>query len=98
MKRDFDALFVAAPDAYLAVAPDLTVLAANAAYLRVTSTREEDVLGRSLFDAFPDDPMAPGPAALARASLERVIESGLPDVLVDLRYPLRSERGFEERW
>ena len=98
MKRDFDVLFAAAPDAYLAVAADLTVLAANAAYFRATSTREEDVVGRSLFDAFPDDPMAPGPAALARASLERVIESGLPDVLVDLRYPLRSERGFEERW
>ena len=72
---DFRRLFEATPGPYLILAPDFTIVAVNDAYLAATLTRREDLIGRRLFDAFPDnpdDPAADGVANL-RASLERVL-------------------------
>jgi PAS domain-containing protein len=46
---DFQALFHAAPTPLLVVAPpDFTIIAVNDAYLRVTMTEREAILGRGL--------------------------------------------------
>jgi hypothetical protein len=47
------------PDSYLVVSPDLVILTASNAYLADTLKRREDLVGRYLFDAFPDNPAAP---------------------------------------
>lgn len=49
--------------------------AVNRAYERATGFGEEQLLGRSVADAFPDNPAAPGVHALARAtdSFERIL-------------------------
>ena len=60
---DFRAAFDSAPDAYLLLAPDaprFTMLAANQARLRATMVRLEDVIGRPLFEVFPDNPTDAG--------------------------------------
>ena len=47
------------PDAYLVLLPDaprFTIIAASHAYLRATLTRREEILGRGLFEVFPDNP------------------------------------------
>src|SRR5215204_4273843 len=60
------AVFEATPSPYLLLAsddPDFTVVGANDAYLRATTTRREDILGRGLLRLFsdnPDDPAADG--------------------------------------
>ena len=95
---DFGLLFAAAPDNYLAVDADLTIVAASDSYLRQTMTRREDIVGRPVFEVFPDDPVGPGAAARARASFERVLQTGRPESIADLRYPIGSASGFEERW
>ena len=54
---NFWAAFESAPDAYLLLAPDaprFTMVAANHARLLATGTRREDVVGRPLFEVFPD--------------------------------------------
>src|SRR5713101_5194555 len=101
---DFRAVFESAPDRYLVLAPDLTIVAVSDAYLRATMTKREEILGRGLFDVFPDnpdDPAASGTRNL-RASLDRVRENRVPDAMAvqkyDIRRPESEGGGFEERF
>ncbi len=101
---DFRALFESAPGMYLVLRPDLVITAVSDAYLRATMTRREDILGRGLFDVFPDNPddaNATGVSTL-RASLERVLKGRMADAMAVQKYDIRrpeSEGGaFEVRY
>src|SRR5215831_1153826 len=101
---DFRALFEAAPGLYLVLLPDLRIVAASDAYLSATMTKREEILGRGLFDVFPDnpeDPDATGVRNLA-ASLERALKSCRPDAMAVQKYSVRRPEsegsGFEERY
>ncbi len=101
---DFRALFESAPGLYLVLTPTLTIVAASDAYLQATMTRREEILGRYLFDVFPDnpdDPTATGVSNL-RASLARVLQNRAPDAMAvqkyDIRRPDSEGGGFEERY
>lgn len=105
----FQALFESAPAAFLVLEPDprtFTIVAVSDEYLRATMTARERIVGRSLFEVFPDnpdDPAATGARNL-RASLERVLESRAPDAMAVQKYDIRrpgTEDGsaeFEERY
>jgi signal transduction histidine kinase/ActR/RegA family two-component response regulator len=100
---DFRLLFESAPGLYLVLEPDLTIVAASDAYLRATMTRREQVVGRGLFEVFPDnpdDPTATGVGNL-RASLARVLARREPDAMAvqqyDIRRPDADGGGFERR-
>ncbi|MGF6309642.1 signal transduction histidine kinase/ActR/RegA family two-component response regulator [Bradyrhizobium sp. i1.8.4] len=102
---DFKALFEAAPGLYLVLTqPDFRIVAVSDAYLRATKTERAAILGRGLFDVFPDnpdDPAADGVRNL-RASLERVVQFRRPDTMsvqkYDIRKPESEGGGFEERY
>jgi signal transduction histidine kinase len=101
---DFQALFESAPGLYLVLARDLRIVAVSNAYLRATMTIRERILGRGIFEVFPDnpdDPKATGVMNL-RASLERVLRNKVPDTMAVQKYDIRkpeSEGGsFEERY
>jgi len=100
---DFRVLFESVPGLYLVLTPDLTIVAASDAYLRASLLTRDDILGRGLFDVFPDnadDPSANGKRSL-RASLKRVISQLSPDALPVQKYDIRrpeSQGGFEERY
>ncbi|HYR95560.1 MAG TPA: ATP-binding protein [Candidatus Binatus sp.] len=101
---DFRLLFESAPGLYLVLTPDLTIVAVSDAYLRATMTEREAIIGRALFEVFPDnpgDPDATGTRNL-RASLERVLTSRAPDTMAvqkyDIRRPAAEGGGFEERY
>lgn len=96
-------LFESAPGLYLVLSPELTILAASTAYLEATMVRREDILGRPLFEVFPDnpdDPTASGTRQL-QASLQRVIAGRIPDAMAiqkyDIRRPMAEGGEFEER-
>ena len=36
--------------------PELTIVAVSDAYLKATRTKREEILGRNIFDVFPDNP------------------------------------------
>ena len=101
---DFRALFEAAPGLYLVLDPDLRIVAASDAYLAGTMTRREDILGRGIFDVFPDNPEDPAATGVRnlRASLERVRRTREPDTMAvqkyDIRRPENAGGGFEERF
>jgi signal transduction histidine kinase/ActR/RegA family two-component response regulator len=101
---DFSSLFEAAPGLYLVLDPDLVIVAVSDAYLRATMTDRERILGRGLFEVFPDnpdDPEATGEGNL-RASLARVARDRVPDSMAvqqyDIRRPEADGGGFEVRY
>jgi signal transduction histidine kinase len=101
---DFRALFEAAPGLYLVLDPELQIVAASDAYLEATMTRRDQIVGRGLFDVFPDnpdDPEATGVSNLS-ASLERVRRHQVADTMAvqkyDIQRPESEGGGFEERF
>ncbi|TNC05404.1 PAS domain S-box protein [Methylobacterium terricola] len=72
----------------------------NEAYLHATMTDRKAIIGRPLFEVFPDDPAVPnvfGERNL-RASLDRAIQSRSPDRMAVQHYNIRRPDGvFEER-
>ncbi|MCX4825240.1 SpoIIE family protein phosphatase [Streptomyces sp. NBC_01142] len=103
MTLDYAALFAATPSPYLVLDRHFVIRDVNHAYLQATLRTREDLVGRYVFDAFPDnpaDPDADGVSNLA-ISLHRVLASGKPDSLALQRYdiPLVGRPGeFEKRW
>ena len=101
MHVHFHALFDSLPGLYLILTPDLKIVAASEAYLKATLTRREEILGRDLFEIFPDnpdDPDATGTSNL-RASLQRVLRTGQSDTMPIQKYDIRNADGaFEERY
>ena len=101
---DFRALFESAPGLYLVLKPDLTIVAATDAYLRVTRTKREEILGRGIFDVFPDNPNDPTATGVSnlRSSLERVLQNQVSDAMAvqkyDIRRPKSQGGGFEEKY
>jgi len=95
-------LLEAAPGAYLVLDPSFAIVAVSEAYLRATLTVREQIIGRDLFDVFPDnpnDPTATGTRNL-RASLETVLRTRAPHTMPVQKYDIRrpGSEEFEERY
>ncbi|HZQ56182.1 MAG TPA: ATP-binding protein [Bryobacteraceae bacterium] len=101
---DFRVLFESAPGLYLVLTPKLEIVAVSDAYLEATKTTREEILGRGIFEIFPDNPEDPATSAVRnlRASLNRVLESKVADTMpiqkYDIRRPESEGGGFEERF
>ncbi|MHA3774929.1 hybrid sensor histidine kinase/response regulator [Verrucomicrobiota bacterium sgz303538] len=101
----FRVLFESAPGPYLVLEPEeFRIVAASDAYLRATMTERDQIMGRRMFEVYPDipgDPLATGVRNL-RASLERVKTERKVDVMAVQRYPIRRAEelgdGWDERW
>jgi len=98
---DFRALFEEAPGLYLILLPDLTIVAVSNSYTRATMTKREDIVGKSLFVVFPDNPddlTATGVSNL-RSSLLSVLTSKVTHTMAVQKYDIRRPDGtFEERY
>ena len=100
----FEALFRDSPNLYLVLSPALIILGANTAYLQTMQRTAEELVGRYVFDAFPEDTSNPGAtdAGELKASLLRALEKGEPDTSAFVRYaiPITTATGtrFEERY
>src|SRR5579862_7228916 len=101
---DFQLLFQSVPGLYLVLASDFTIVAVSDAYLRATMTKRNEILGRGIFDVFPDNPDDPAATGVhnLRASLLRALQDKIPDTMPVQKYDIRkpeSEGGqFEERY
>ncbi|WP_030801313.1 PP2C family protein-serine/threonine phosphatase [Streptomyces sp. NRRL S-337] len=100
---DYAAVFQALPGGALLLTPDLMIADANEALLRRAGRQRRQVIGHHLFDVFPDNPKDPGATGMRnlRASLERVLATGLTDTMALQRYDveLPGRPGvFEERY
>jgi PAS domain S-box-containing protein len=94
-------LFESLPGLFLILTPELRIVAASNAYLEATMTRREDVVGRGIFEVFPDNPDDPEATGVSnlRASLDRVSKTTQPDTMAIQKYDIRRPDGrFEERY
>lgn len=101
---DFQSIFESAPDLYLILDTHFVIIGVSNAYLKATMVLREQIIGKNIFEIFPDnpdDPKATGVTNL-RASFEKVINNKAPDAMAvqkyDIRRPLSSGGGFEERY
>jgi len=105
VQPDFRLLFEGSPHPYMVLLPDplFTITAVNDRYLEVTGTRRDTMVGRGLFQVFPDnpgDPFANGVSDL-RSSLERVLRDGVQDTMGIQRYDVpcaEAEGGFRVKY
>lgn len=95
---DYRLLFEESPDILLVLLPDaprFTMVGATRARLAVTHTTREQIVGRGLFDVFPDDPTdsaATGTRNL-KASLDRVLATRAPDTMAVQKYDIQGPDG-----
>lgn len=94
----------ATPDLYLILDTQFYILDVSNAYLKATMVRREDIIGRNVFEVFPDnpnDPKANGSKNL-RASLEKVLKNKKPHTMsiqkYDIRKPKEEGGEFEVRY
>jgi len=101
---DFESLFQSAPGLYLVLTPDFNIVAVSDAYLRATLTKREEILGRGIFEVFPDNPNDPSASGVRnlRTSLERVLQGKVSDTMAVQKYDIRKPESegaeFEERY
>ena len=101
---DFKMLFESAPGLYLVLTKSLEIVAASNAYLEATMTSRDSILGRNLFEVFPDNPDDPNATGVRNlhASLRRVVRDKVSDAMAvqkyDIRRPESKGGGFEERY
>lgn len=105
-KIDYQKVFESAPALFLLLRADesFPIVDASDAYLRATYTERSAIVGRSLFEVFPDNPQdtrATGVTNL-RLSLKRVLTERRPDTMAVQKYAIRRPvsrgGGFEERY
>jgi PAS domain-containing protein len=93
-------IFEASPTLFLVLTPDLVIAAVSDSYLRATMTRRPDIVGKGLFEIFPDNPAASGAHNL-RMSLHVVFSTRQPHQMAiqkyDIRQPLETGGAWEER-
>jgi len=101
---NFQKLFESVPGLYLVLSPDLKIVAVSNAYAQATMTKREELIGKNLFNAFPDNPDEIGATGTSnlRASLKRVLEFRKLDIMAvqkyDIRRPESEGGGFEVRY
>lgn len=89
---DYAAVFQALPGMVALLTPELVYADANEEFLRLSGRTREQVVGRYLFDVFPDNPTDPAATGMRNlaASLARVVESGERDAMALQRYDVES--------
>lgn len=103
---DFQRLFESGPGLQVVLSPERNyeIVAVTDSYLGATVKNRDEILGRSLFEVFSDNPGDSGANAVRdrlRSSFEEVVRTGKPDIMTVQKYDIcRSPEGsgFEERY
>ncbi|TGL58982.1 hybrid sensor histidine kinase/response regulator [Leptospira sarikeiensis] len=101
---DFRVLFESAPSLFLVLSPELKIVAVSDGYLKATLTERDKILGRGIFDVFPDNPDDPEATGVSnlRNSLLRALETKAQDTMAvqkyDVRRPEQDGGGFTVKY
>ncbi|HAZ7574596.1 ATP-binding protein [Legionella sp. PATHC032] len=101
---DFKSIFDSLPDLYLILDRDFNIIEVSAAYLQATMVSRKQILGKNVFNAFPDNPNDPKATGVKNlyASFQRVLKNKSADTMAiqkyDIQRPIERGGGFEERY
>ncbi|WNZ13389.1 SpoIIE family protein phosphatase [Streptomyces sp. 11x1] len=87
---DYAEVFRALPGMVALLTPDLVYADANDDFLRLAGRSREQLLGRYIFDVFPENPNEPAAAGMreTEASMLRTVATGERDTMALLRYDI----------
>ncbi|NUP17465.1 MAG: SpoIIE family protein phosphatase [Streptomyces sp.] len=101
---DYEAVFQALPGMVALLTAELVYVDANEDFQRLSGRSREELVGRYIFDVFPDNPNDPAATGMrdVRASMLRVVAAGERDTMALQRYdvedPLRPGHWEERYW
>lgn len=101
---DYAAVFHALPGMVALLTPELVYVDANEDFQRLSGRTREQLVGRYIFDVFPDNPNDPAATGMrdVRASMLRVVGTGERDTMALQRYdvedPMRPGQWEERYW
>lgn len=86
----FQKVFEAQAALQLLLSPDLNIVGVTDAYLQESMTNRESIMGKNIFDVFPENPENHDSSATAelRRSLERVFATSMPHQIESFRYDI----------
>ena len=93
MPFDFKQIIAASPNPYVLMDTDLKLVWANDAYLQVTMSERDAIIGRQLFDAFPSEGES---FRQLQGSLQKVLDTERPDEIALIRYDIKAADGRSE--
>ncbi|MDW4905154.1 SpoIIE family protein phosphatase [Streptomyces sp. ADMS] len=87
---DYAAVFRALPGMVALLTPDLVYADANDDFVRLSGRTREQLVGRYIFDVFPENPHDPAAAGMreTEASMLRTVATGERDTMALLRYDI----------
>ncbi|GGK52069.1 PP2C family protein-serine/threonine phosphatase [Streptomyces flaveus] len=87
---DYAAVFQALPGMVALLTPELVYADANDDFLRLAGRTRDQLLGRYIFDVFPENPNDPAAAGMreTRESMLRVVATGERDTMALIRYDI----------
>jgi PAS domain S-box-containing protein len=94
-------LFESLPGLFLILTPELKIVSVSDAYLAATMIKRDEVVGRGIFDVFPDNPDDPSADGVSNLhnSFNRVLLTRAVDRMAIQKYDIRRPDGsFEERY
>lgn len=100
-KLDYELIFNRLPGLWLVLDPAFIIVAQNDEHARATLTMAREVIGKNVFDAFPENPDHAGADGLSvlRRSLLKVLKTREIDVMPLIRYDIKPDYGrYQERW
>ncbi|WP_328869775.1 SpoIIE family protein phosphatase [Streptomyces sp. NBC_00287] len=101
---DYAAVFQALPGMVALLTPELVYADVNEDFLRAAGRKREQVVGRHIFDVFPENPDNPSAQGMrnVETSMRRVLATGERDTMAlqryDVEYPDRPGEWEERYW
>jgi PAS domain S-box-containing protein len=98
---DYAAVYRQLPVPVVLLTPEFEIADMNLAFLRSAGRPREELVGRNIFDAFPEDPSDAGATGVRNslASLRRVLATGKPDAMEFQKYDFEVRPGtFVKRY
>jgi serine phosphatase RsbU (regulator of sigma subunit) len=91
---DYAAVFQALPGMVALLTSDLVYIDANDDFVHLAGRPREQLLGRYIFDVFPENPNDPAAAGMreTRESMLRVVATGERDTMAVLRYDIEDSQ------
>ena len=102
--KDYIKIFEQSPELLVVIDTNFAIVAASDAFLKNTVTVRENIVGRDIFEVFPDNPnnKTGNGERIIRDSLNQVIknktEHALPIVKYDIPKPESEGGGFEQKY
>jgi PAS domain S-box-containing protein len=89
---DYAAVFRALPGMVALLTPELVYVDVNDDFVRLTGRAREQLLGRYIFEVFPENPHDPAAAGMreTRDSMLRAVATGERDTMAVLRYDIEA--------